>query len=349
MLLGWWGRVHFFMATPTFRRVKQMPREEAVAALALPATKAAMLAEYEEHSPKQLRAFVRSRPLYRWHPSYEPAAIPPEMCLARVAERTGRAPQDVAYDWMCEENCEAALWSPMFGADRDGSLENTRVMLQDADCTPGFGDAGAHVTMLTDATAQTHMLTYWVRDRSVGAKIPLEAAVHAITQKNAALFGLADRGTLEVGKRADLNVIDLQRLEIQPPRFKHDLPTGAGRWTQGTSGYRLTLLHGEVTYLDGVHTGALPGGLVRGAARPPTRTLPAVQPEEYELTHSAAPPEDLKKHVDRVIATNGVVGPSAQGRLEKELAGRLENRVGASAAVTRQGAEAVKAASTSKL
>jgi N-acyl-D-aspartate/D-glutamate deacylase len=160
----------------------------------------------------------------RWHASYEPAAIPADKCLARVAEQSGRAPQDVAYDWMCEEECEASLWSPMFGADRDGTLDNTRTMLLDPDCTPGFGDAGAHVTMLTDATAQTHTLTYWVRDRTVGTgPIPLEAAVHAITLKNARLFGLADRGTLEAGKRADLNVIDLQRLDIKPPRFKRDL------------------------------------------------------------------------------------------------------------------------------
>jgi hypothetical protein len=114
------------------------------------------------------------------------------------------------------------------------------------------------------------------------------------------------------------------------------------------------MLAGKVTFVDGEHTGALPGGLVRGAARPPARALPDVQPEEYALTHSAAPEEDLQGHADRVIAANGVVGPSAQGRLEKELVGRrggvgVGSRVGASASMTRKAAEAVKAASTSKL
>ena len=113
----------------------------------------------------------------------------------------------------------------------------------------------------------TYLLTHWARDRSRGPTIPLETAVRLQTRNTAESYGLADRGTLQVGKKADINVIDFDALGIGAPEMVEDLPAGGRRIVQSATGYRYTICSGETTFVDGRHTGALPGKLVRGGAR----------------------------------------------------------------------------------
>jgi N-acyl-D-aspartate/D-glutamate deacylase len=127
----------------------------------------------------------------------------------------------------------------------------------------GIGDGGAHVRAICDASNPTFMLTHWVRDRTRGPRLALEMVIQKMTANNAQLYGLGDRGTVETGKKADLNVIDLERLRLHSPSFVNDLPGGAGRLVQGADGYRATIVSGEVIRRDGVDTGARPGRLVR--------------------------------------------------------------------------------------
>ena len=115
----------------------------------------------------------------------------------------------------------------------------------------------------TDASCTTFMLTHWARDRHRGPQLELEALVKSQACDPARLYGWTDRGTLEVGMRADLNVIDHEQLRIHRPEVAHDLPSGAARWLQRSSGYTLTMCKGEVTFEEGVHTGATPGRLIR--------------------------------------------------------------------------------------
>ena len=138
-------------------------------------------------------------------------------------------------------------------------------MLQSPLVIPGVSDAGAHLNMFQDGTSPTNMLSFWARDRVRGPQLPIEYAVRKQARDTAYMFGLFDRGTLEVGKRADINVINMETLNILPPVHKHDLPTGAPRWDQAVTGYDYTLLAGEVTFQNGQHTGALPGALVRNS------------------------------------------------------------------------------------
>jgi len=119
--------------------------------------------------------------------------------------------------------------------------------------------------VICDASIQTFMLTHWVRDRSRGERIPLEFAVKRMSRDTAELFGLLDRGTVEVGKKADLNVIDTAALRLCPPEMIFDLPAGGKRFMQRARGYRATIVSGEVTMEHDEPTGALPGRLVRGA------------------------------------------------------------------------------------
>ena len=129
----------------------------------------------------------------------------------------------------------------------------------------GLGDGGAHVGAICDASIETYMLTHWVRDRSRGERLPLELVIRKMTSDTAALYGLGDRGVIEVGKKADLNVIDLDRLTLRRPAMHHDLPAGAPRLLQTAEGYTATIVSGEVITRDGVDTGARPGALLRGA------------------------------------------------------------------------------------
>jgi N-acyl-D-aspartate/D-glutamate deacylase len=129
----------------------------------------------------------------------------------------------------------------------------------------GLGDGGAHCGAICDASNTTYLLTHWVRDRQRGQRLPLEWVIRKMTQDTASLYGLNDRGQLRVGMKADVNVIDLERLCLYLPEMVFDLPGGARRLIQRADGYRATIVAGEVIQRDGKDTGARPGALVRGA------------------------------------------------------------------------------------
>jgi N-acyl-D-aspartate/D-glutamate deacylase len=142
-------------------------------------------------------------------------------------------------------------------------------MIVHKDSVPGLSDGGAHVGMICDGSFPTTMLTHWTRDRTRGPRIPLEDVVRMQTRDTARTVGLHDRGVLAPGYRADLNVIDYERLTLHAPQVAYDLPAGGRRLIQRASGYVATLVAGEVTYRDGEPTGALPGRLQRGATHAP--------------------------------------------------------------------------------
>jgi N-acyl-D-aspartate/D-glutamate deacylase len=145
-----------------------------------------------------------------------------------------------------------------------GNLDTVADMMQHPNSLVGLGDGGAHVGVLTDASAITYMLTHWTRDRTRGDTLPLPWAIKRLTRDNAEAIGLNDRGLLAVGKKADINVIDYENLTIGPPEVLYDLPAGGKRMIQRTKGYDATIVSGEVVYRYGEPTEALPGRLVRG-------------------------------------------------------------------------------------
>jgi N-acyl-D-aspartate/D-glutamate deacylase len=136
-------------------------------------------------------------------------------------------------------------------------------MLLDPATLSGLSDGGAHCGSVVDASMPTYLLTHWARDRKRGPGLPLEMVVKAQTADTADFFGLADRGRLAPGLRADVNVIDHAGLRLHAPHLVHDLPAGGQRLIQGVDGYIATLVAGETVFENGEHTGALPGRLVR--------------------------------------------------------------------------------------
>jgi N-acyl-D-aspartate/D-glutamate deacylase len=137
-------------------------------------------------------------------------------------------------------------------------------MLTDPITALGLSDGGAHCGLICDASMPTYLLTHWVRDRSRGERLPIELAVKRQTSDTARFYGLRDRGVLAPGMKGDMNVIDLDGLRLHPPQMVFDLPAGGRRLIQRAEGYKHTIVSGEVTFEDGVPTGAMPGKLIRG-------------------------------------------------------------------------------------
>ena len=194
-------------------------------------------------------------------PEYEPG---PERSLAGIAAATGRPALSVAYDAMLEDDGRGLLYVPILNYS-DGDLHAAREMLLHPRAAAGLGDGGAHCGVICDASQPTFMLTHWTRARVRGERLPLEWIVKKQTLDTARLYGLTDRGTVEPGMLADLNVIDYDHLQLTNPRVVDDLPAGGKRLLQGAVGYVETIKSGVTTFRDGVDTGARPGTLVRGA------------------------------------------------------------------------------------
>jgi N-acyl-D-aspartate/D-glutamate deacylase len=194
-------------------------------------------------------------------PDYEPG---PERSLASLAAACGRHPLEVAYDVMLEANGHGLLYFPILNY-ASMSLEPVREMLLHPRAAAGLGDGGAHCGVICDSPQPTFMLSHWTRDRSRGDRLPLEFVVKKQTYDTARLYGFGDRGTLEPGMVADINVIDYERLQLGIPRVVTDLPAGGRRLVQDAVGYLATVKSGETTFENGRDTGARPGALVRGA------------------------------------------------------------------------------------
>ncbi len=144
------------------------------------------------------------------------------------------------------------------------NLDTVGDMMQHPNTLVGLGDGGAHVGIICDASAISYLLTHWTRDRTRGDTLPLSWAIKRLTHDNAATIGLHDRGLLETGRKADINVIDYDKLNLRAPEVVYDLPAGGRRLIQKTDGYVATIVAGKPVYRDGEATGELPGRLVRG-------------------------------------------------------------------------------------
>ena len=254
---------HPFSTCPSYREVEGLPLQAKLARLRDPATRAKLLVEPPTYRNPQMLAFMRSVGsmfVLGDPPDYTP---PAEQRLDARAATLGITPLELAYDLLVGGDGRTILFHP--GANyTDCSDANMASMLRHEHTVMALGDGGAHYGLICDASYTTHTLTYWTRDRK-GERWPLPWAIRQLTDVPARTVGLGDRGRLQVGYKADLNVIDLDRLKISAPRPVHNLPGGGRRLEQKAEGYVATIVSGEVTYRDGDFTGARPGRLVRGA------------------------------------------------------------------------------------
>jgi N-acyl-D-aspartate/D-glutamate deacylase len=244
---------------PSYGAIKDLPIAEQKVALRDPAFRAKLLAEDRKvHRYADTNAILSTWPRMYVLPadlSYEPTYAD---SLAGLAEAQGVDVREVLMDVMADGRPILFLFG-VYPGHLDGqvrAIEHPRSVF-------GLSDGGAHCGVLCDASVPTYMLAYMTRDRPRGT-MAVEHVVHKMTQDTALLYGMRDRGVLAPGYRADVNVIDYDGLRLHDPEMVHDLPAGGKRIIQRASGYRTTVCAGEVTYVDGEHTGAFPGRLVRG-------------------------------------------------------------------------------------
>ncbi len=263
LLHGLQGSLHPFLTHPSFQRLRELPLAEQVRELERPEVRAALLRESPGTENPIARMFLTNWSKYFRlgdPPDYEPREA---QSAAAIARTTGKSPAEVTLDWMLEREGRQLVYMPL--ANYAGyDFEVVREFLEHPSTVLSLSDGGAHVGAVCDASTPTYMLTHWVRDRTRGPKLPIERAVQLQTSETARLYGLLDRGVLAPGMKADVNVIDLERLQLHAPEMVFDLPCDGKRLIQRASGYRATIVSGEVTYQDGEATGALPGRILRG-------------------------------------------------------------------------------------
>lgn len=251
-----------------YREVAQLPLSDRVSALRDPARKARILAEPPSGDGiAHLTYLDRFEQMFVFgdYPDYEPSL---DDSIAARAARLGVAPEAFAYEALLEKDGKSILFLS-FNNYNDGNLDAVAEMLTDKNAIWGLGDGGAHYGMVCDSSYSTFLLTYWARDRRRGTTLSLADTVHGLTRRPAEAIGLLDRGLVAPGYKADLNVIDHDRLRLRAPRTVRDLPSGGRRLVQDAEGYVATIVSGQVTRRNDEATDKLPGRLVRGPRHDP--------------------------------------------------------------------------------
>jgi N-acyl-D-amino-acid deacylase len=267
ILMGHPASMSVFYRRPTFLALEGLPRDEKLQRLRDPATKAQILAE--ENDNPHIFAQLMAGQYHMMYPLEDPIEYmpSPEANVAARAQREGRDPEEWLYDFFLDNDGQNLVYIPAANFDREAIPE----LLAHPHTVAALGDGGAHVGSICDTSSNIYLLTKWVREKQV---FDLAEGIRMLTRQPAELFSLNDRGLIAEGMKADLNVIDFQRLQLRTPRIVHDLPAGGKRFIQDADGILATLVSGQVTYLNGRPTDALPGQLIRGQRPGPSAGEP---------------------------------------------------------------------------
>ena len=263
---------HPFRFRPSYEAIAHLPVAERAAAMRNPELKAKILAEKEDErfsskarEPERILArYLQARfaDMYAltlpidWEPTEESQ-------VKVAAARAGVTPESFLYDHLIANGGSNMVADIQLNYVH-GNLDSMHDLLEHPQVISGLGDGGAHLSVICDASQTTSQLTFWCRDRTRGPKLSIEKIVAKMTRNNAELYDLRDRGVIAPGMRADINVIDFDRLGLDMPDVRRDLPTGGPRLLQNSHGYLATMVAGEVTRRNDADTGARPGRLVRG-------------------------------------------------------------------------------------
>jgi N-acyl-D-amino-acid deacylase len=259
------------LGRPAYVELYGLPLAEKVARLRDPEVRRRILGPERTHEGPGFGSFLDTPEMMAKlfpmgdPPDYEPTA---DRSIAAIAEREGRPADEVLYEHMLKDEGRELLLLPLMNYS-NGSLDPMREMLFDPNTVLSLGDGGAHCGIICDASLTTFMLTHWVRDRSRGERVPLEYAIHRMTQHTARFYGLMDRGVIAPGYKADFNIIDFDNMQLRRPEMAYDLPGNARRLLQKADGYVAKIVSGEVVMQAGQPTGRLPGRLIRGARPAP--------------------------------------------------------------------------------
>jgi N-acyl-D-aspartate/D-glutamate deacylase len=262
------GSVHPLLFHPAYAEVAELPMPARLAALAEPERRRRLIEDDPDDGGFFRRVVLekldRMWPVDGADIDYEPTA---DASVAAVAASRGVPAMQLVVDQLTADEGNGMLYAPFFNYGY-GDLSMTYEATLHPHTRMGLSDAGAHCGAICDGGTPTFMLTHWARDRRRGPTLPLEYVVHRQTRQTAELYQLLDRGLLQPGYRADLNIIDFDALTFGLPRMAFDLPAGGRRLVQRASGYVATVVAGVQTVADDEFTGALPGRLLRGPQSP---------------------------------------------------------------------------------
>ncbi|MEO8815550.1 MAG: amidohydrolase family protein [Mycobacterium sp.] len=252
-----------FVLYPSYREIADLPLEQRVEQMRKPDVRRRILADSPSIVPANPLAYLAQA--WAWmfplddNADYEPD---PSNSIAARAKVRGVSPAEEAYDRLLDDDGRAIMFDALANFENN-SLDTVGALMRRDDVVLGLGDGGAHYGMLCDSSYPTYLLTHWARDRTSG-RLSLQAAVRELTSVPARVAGLADRGRIAVGYKADLNVIDHARLRLHKPVVTRDLPAGGRRLDQTADGYVATIVSGVVIAENGASTTARPGRLIRG-------------------------------------------------------------------------------------
>jgi N-acyl-D-aspartate/D-glutamate deacylase len=251
-----------FVLYPSYRELAHLPLAERVAEMRKPEVRQRILSDSPAGEGHPLMFAAQA---WEWMfplgdpPNYEPDR---SESIASRARARGVSPLEEAYDRVLDDDGHAMLLITLANF-RGGSLDTVAELIRRDDVVLGLGDGGAHYGMICDASFPTYMLAHWARDRASG-RLSVAEAVRELTSAPARVAGLADRGRIALGYKADLNVIDHAAIALHRPVIARDLPAGGRRLDQTADGYVATVVAGEVIAEHGVPTSARPGKLIRG-------------------------------------------------------------------------------------
>jgi len=258
------GSAHPLLFHPAYNEVAHLPLAERCKALQEPQLRERIINEMPNDGGLFQKVILDNAshmfPVMSANIDYEPL---PSASATAIAMNANKKVMEVLLDQLVANEGHGLIYMPFFNYAY-GDLSFNYEAHQHPGTRMGLSDAGAHCGAICDGGTPTFMLTHWVRDRTRGGKLPLELVVHRQTQQTAALYGLADRGHIAPGKRADINIIDFEKLNFTMPYMAYDLPAQGRRLVQQAIGYDATFVAGTQIVDSDQFTGALPGNLVRG-------------------------------------------------------------------------------------
>ena len=258
------GSAHPLLFHPAYNEVAHLPLAERCKALQEPQLRERIINEMPNDGGLFQKVILDNAshmfPVMSANIDYEPL---PSASAPAIAMNANKKVMEVLLDQLVANEGHGLIYMPFFNYAY-GDLSFNYEAHQHPGTRMGLSDAGAHCGAICDGGTPTFMLTHWVRDRTRGGKLPLELVVHRQTQQTAALYGLTDRGHIAPGKRADINIIDFEKLNFTMPYMAYDLPAQGRRLVQQAIGYDATFVAGTQIVDSDQFTGALPGNLVRG-------------------------------------------------------------------------------------
>jgi len=269
IIMAWRGTVHPFRFKPAWAEIEALSWDEQYARLQDPAFRQRMIEEENIFPESDIIDFLRTVAMgwpvqFEMDPdfNYEPTI---EESVAARAAAAGVSPSAYAYDLLMKDEGKGFIYFPILNY-RDGNLNFLEELQESDDCVNSLSDGGAHCGTICDAASPTFMLQHWVRDRK-RKRITLQNAIKRQCRDTAVLYGLHDRGLIEPGLLADINIIDMNRIKLGKPWLAFDLPAGGKRLLQKADGYVATIKSGQITFREGVMQGPVPGQVIRGPQR----------------------------------------------------------------------------------